>query len=280
MRHAAQPTALITGASDGIGYETARRLASVGWNVLLHAPTHERRADALRRLVDDNVPSERLRVVAADFARLSEVRDMAETLAASHSKLDVLVNNAAIAGPPSRTVTVDGNELTFQINYLAAYLLTRRLTAQLNASGWGRVINVSSTLHRTANLDWADPQRVRTYRPVAAYAQSKLALTMFSRELAHDESDQLVMIRVHPGIVETPLRRIYSPSTPGASVSEGGIMLAHLASPQIEVTAGGYYERLTPAKPAALADKPAAVRRLARLSDRLTGLVSPTAKAS
>lgn len=280
MPQAAQPTALITGACDGIGYETARRLASVGWNVLLHAPTHERGATALRRLVSDDVPSERLRVVAADFARLSEVRAMAEAIAASHSQLDVLVNNAAIAGPPSRTVTVDGNELTFQINYLAAYLLTRLLTAQLNASGHGRVINVSSTLHRTANLDWADPQRVRTYRPVAAYAQSKLALTMFSRERAHDESNQLVMISVHPGIVETPLRRIYSPSTPGGGVSEGGTVLAHLASPQIDVTSGGYYEQLTPAKPAALADKPAAVRRLGKLSDRLTGLVLPTAKAS
>jgi NAD(P)-dependent dehydrogenase (short-subunit alcohol dehydrogenase family) len=166
------PTVLVTGASEGIGYATARRFVDDGATVYLHAPDHHSGEEAMTRLVKDGAEPLRLHLVVADFTRLVEVADLCDMLILGLPKLDVLVNNAAIAGPERRTYTEDGNELTFQVNYLAAYLLTTKLAPKL-ASAHGRVINVSSVMHRGGNIGWTDLSRVRHYSPLAMYAQSK-----------------------------------------------------------------------------------------------------------
>jgi NAD(P)-dependent dehydrogenase (short-subunit alcohol dehydrogenase family) len=138
---------LVTGATDGIGYETARRFVDDGADVYLHAPDQDSGETALARMVKDGAEPLRLHLVVADFTRLGEVIELADTLTATLPALDVLVNNAAVAGPERRTYTDDGHEVTFQVNYLAPYVLTTKLVSRL-ATARGRVVKVSSDTHR------------------------------------------------------------------------------------------------------------------------------------
>jgi NAD(P)-dependent dehydrogenase (short-subunit alcohol dehydrogenase family) len=264
-------TVLITGANSGIGLATARRLAAVeDGTVILHARTAADAEQALEELVKDGIDPLRLKTAVADFTRLDEVRDLAECISREHPRLDVLINNAATIGPARRIVTGDGHELTFQVNYLAPYLLTRLLWEPLSANPRGRVINVSSSLHRSGNLNWGDPNYATGYSPVAAYAQSKLALTMFTKgmgEYGHSGPDALA---VHPGIINTSLLRIYG--RVGGQVGEAAAVLTHLAAHGSPADNGGYHHGLTPGQTAPLVRNRKAVGRLWKLSARLTGL--------
>jgi NAD(P)-dependent dehydrogenase (short-subunit alcohol dehydrogenase family) len=133
-------TVLVTGATSGIGLETARQLAERGATVLLHGRTaEEARAAADRLVATAGIDADRLCTYAADFTRLDEVEALAHKVVAEHPHLDVLVNNAGIAAPERHTVTTDGNEIAFQVNFLAHYLLTCLLEPALTNDPGGRV---------------------------------------------------------------------------------------------------------------------------------------------
>ncbi len=223
--------------------------------------------DAVIRLVNGGADPARLDLAAADFSRLSEVADMARHLSARYDRIDVLINNAGIAGPARRIVTVDGNELTFQVNYLAPCLLTRLLIPRLRAAR-GRMIGISSSLHRTGNIDWSDLQLRRSYWPVAAYARSKLALSMFARALAQVQHD-VTAVSVHPGIVDTQLLHVYGNA--GVPADEASAVVTRLCSPQVMVLNGAYYDGSTPVTPAPLVANDYAVKHLWKLTTRLLG---------
>ncbi|MER5783258.1 SDR family NAD(P)-dependent oxidoreductase [Streptomyces mobaraensis] len=255
-------TVLVTGATSGIGWETARLLAGRGDTVILHAPDRATGDAAVTRLAAAGANRLRLRLLVADFSRLDEVRAMAARVADEHPALDVLVNNAAVAAPERRTVTDDGNELSFQVNFLAAYLLTHELRGPLSARPGSRVVNVSSSMHRTASIAWNDPQRAKRYSRLAAYAQSQLALTIFAREQAPWTS-----VSVHPGVCDTALLPLYAHE--GDSAVEGAERVVRLCDPAVELVPGAYYDRtaLSPAAPVAMEER--TVRRLCRLADQL-----------
>ena len=158
------PIILITGAVGGIGYAAARDLLATGATVIVHGETVGGAEQAVVRLIDGGADPARLDITVADFSRLNDVAHMAQLLSAQYDRIDVLVNNAAMVNPAGRTVTGDGNELTFQVNYLAPFLLTRLLTPQLRAAH-GRMVAVSSILHRTGNINWSDPQRKSSTLP-------------------------------------------------------------------------------------------------------------------
>lgn len=266
----ASRTVLVTGATDGIGHETARDLAFAGATVILHARDRERGEDALARLVKFGAEPPRLHLVVADFSRLREVAVLAGRLAETVPALDVLINNAAIAGPRRRTISEDGHELTFQVNYLAPYVLTRKLAGTI-AKAHGRVVNVSSALHRGGRVDWTDLSRTRLYTPLAVYAQSKLALTMFTRSLSEFSPRALTAVSVHPGVVDAGLLPVYGPA--GGPAGDAAAILTRLCSANTTVVNGGYYDQLDHATPAELVDNPRARARLSRLSTQLTGLI-------
>ncbi|MFD7627745.1 SDR family NAD(P)-dependent oxidoreductase [Streptomyces sp. NPDC059851] len=260
-------TVLVTGATSGIGHETARLLAERGATVLLHGRTaEEARAAADRLIAASGTDASRLRPLAADFVHLGEVESLARTVVREHPRLDVLVNNAAIAAPERHTVTADGNEIAFQVNFLAHYLLTNLLEEALTSDPGGRVVNVSSSLHRTAAIQWNDPNRTRRYARLAAYAQSQLALTIFAAD------PRVTAVSVNPGTCETGLLHLYGYQ--GAPAAEGAQHVVRLCDPATEIVNGAYYDRSEHMAPAAAATEDRTVKRLTKLADLLVGHTS------
>ena len=258
-------TVLVTGATDGIGYATARRFVDEGATVYLHAPDHDSGEKAMTRLVKDGAEPLRLFLVVADFTRLEEVAGLADTLANTLPALDVLINNAAAAAPERRTYTADGTEPTFQVNYLAPYLLTTKLMPRL-ARGGGRILNMSSVMHRGGSIKWNNLAGER-YWPLAAYAQSKLALTMYTKSLVESSRGSVTALSLDPGVFDTRLLPIYG--RVGRPAEEAAPILTTLGSPTYGVANGGFYEGLSLGKTAALVDNPRARERLAKLSAHL-----------
>ena len=266
---AARTVALVTGATDGIGYAVARRLLTEGMTVIVHGPGIEQVQAAYDRLVAAGLPAERIELEVADFRRLGAVSELASRVEARHPALDVLVNNAAVVGSDTRVLTEDGYELMHQVNYLAPYLLTRHLWVPLCMSRHGRVVNVSSALHRTGNFNWGDMDRSRHYSRTAAYAQSKLQLTMFTRALAASSGDQVSAASVHPGVIASGLLPLYARA--GAPIAEGAEAVARLCLQATEVEDGAYYEGLVPGPVASLVDDERAVARLWKATAKAVG---------
>ena len=187
-------TILVTGSTDGIGLETAKTLVSLGHNVLLHG-RNSAKLEEVERTLCELAKSGQVKSYAADFSRMADVEVLAEAVSERHTQLDVLINNAGIFRT-SETITQDGLDVRFAVNTFAPYLLTQRLLPILGSSG--RVINVSSAAQSPVNPE-ALTGRVRL-SDMPAYAQSKLALTMWSRYMALALKDQgPAIIAVNPG---------------------------------------------------------------------------------
>ena len=190
-----QKIILITGSTDGIGLETARALVSQGHHVLLHGRNQaklEKVETALSGLTGDG----RVESYLADLSKMTDVGALAEAVIERHKRLDVLINNAGIFRT-SDPITQAGLDVRFAVNTIAPYLLTKRLLPLIGASG--RVVNLSSAGQAPVNPE-ALAGRVRLSDEYNAYAQSKLALTMWSRNLAHSLKDHgPAIIAVNPG---------------------------------------------------------------------------------
>eukprot|EP00042_Codosiga_hollandica_P057360 m.848335 g.848335 ORF g.848335 m.848335 type:complete len:235 (+) comp59567_c1_seq15:7149-7853(+) len=186
---------LITGAASGIGLATAMQLAGYGAHVVLAC--HEQ-SDAMRAIgqITAAHPDARVEYRPLDLSSMDSVRSFAREFKASHSKLNILINNAGIMLAPY-SVSSSGFESHFQINYLAHVLLTRLLLDLIISSGSpafpSKIINVSSCVHTAVSLDWEHCQAHATqdtYSGYAAYAESKLALLLFSYSLARRLQDK------------------------------------------------------------------------------------------
>ncbi|MES9868199.1 MAG: SDR family NAD(P)-dependent oxidoreductase [Sedimenticola sp.] len=189
-----QKTVLITGSTDGIGLEAARLLVSQGHHVLLHGRNPDKLQDVESAL--SGLPGEgRVESYLADLSRMAEVEALANAVKDKHATLDVLINNAGILRTPE-TVTEEGLDVRFAVNTLAPYLLTQRLLPLLGASG--RVINLSSAAQATV-----DPKALAgdiQLDDMAAYAQSKLAITMWSNQMAQSLNESgPVIVAINPG---------------------------------------------------------------------------------
>lgn len=192
----------ITGASSGLGLQTALALARMGATVALLCRSTER-GERAREQIQAATGNADLHVVACDHANLDSVRAAAGELLARFDALHVLVNNAGLM-LMQRRITVDGLEETFQVNHLSAFALTALLRERLAASAPARVITVSSIAHRAARLDFADLQSTRLYDGLYVYGRSKLANVLFTYELARRlEGTGVTANTLHPGLVRT-----------------------------------------------------------------------------
>ena len=209
-------TAVVTGATGGLGYETALALAKAGSEVILTGRDDQKGRSALEKIRRE-VTSVRATYERLDLASLASVVDFAQRMHARHS-LDLLINNAGVMALPRRQTTADGFEMQFGTNHLGHFALTARLMPLLRRASGPRVVSVSSLAHRTGSIDFDDLQGARVYSPWKAYGQSKLACLMFALELQR-RSDaagwNLLSNAAHPGFARTNLFA----SGPGGLVS-------------------------------------------------------------
>jgi NAD(P)-dependent dehydrogenase (short-subunit alcohol dehydrogenase family) len=269
-----EQTILITGSTDGLGLELARRLTGVGATLVIHGRNPQRLERALT-VVGGARHRDRVHGVLADFGSLDEVRRLAGDVSREFERLDVLVNNAGIAGPDRRTESADGFELTFAVNYLSHFLLTRELLRTLRGSAPARVVNVASI--GQAPIDFDDVMLERSYDGFRAYRQSKLAQITFTFELAAQLEAAgeagVTVNALHPAtLMDTKMVR-ESFGRAMTTVEEGtDATLRLVASPELEGVSGRYFEGLEESSANPQADDEAARARLWELSERLCGV--------
>jgi NAD(P)-dependent dehydrogenase (short-subunit alcohol dehydrogenase family) len=247
-------TILVTGATDGIGRETARQLLRQGHRVLLHGRSLEkaqRTIDSLRAagdLVDPHAEP-----VYGDLADLRQVLDLAAQVKQKAAVLDVLIHNAGIFAH-ERQLTADGFELTLAVNHFAPFLLTQALLAPVQASAQGRIVTVSSIAHEGGRLDLQDLSLARHFSGYGAYAASKLANVLFTVALAQRLAGSGTTANcLHPGVIDTKLLRSGF-GIGGASVVKGARTSVHLATAaEVSGISGRYFIDCRAVKPSATA---------------------------
>jgi NAD(P)-dependent dehydrogenase (short-subunit alcohol dehydrogenase family) len=264
-------TALVTGATDGVGRVVAQRLAQEGWRVLVHGRNRER-GESLAREIEQAGGSATF--LAADLASLAEVRRLADDVRKTTDRLHLLINNAGIGtagNAPGRQTSADGHELRFAVNYLAGFLLARLLLL-LKASAPARIVNVASAGQQA--IDFSDVMLTRHYSGVAAYCQSKLAQIMFTIDLAHElEGSGVIANALHPSTYMNTTMVRQAGVLPMSRVEDGAEAILQLAvSPALDGRSGLYFNVMREARANAQAYDAEARARLRALSQKLTGL--------
>ena len=240
--HATDSVVLVTGATDGIGKETALELARLGARVIIHGRNEARVARAFEE-VQDAAEAPMPEPVVADFSSLSQVRSLAAELESRGLAIDALVNNAGVY-MKRRELTPDGIEVTMAVNHFAHVLLTHLLLTGLVGKPLARIINVSSIAHLRAAIDLDDIDNTRSaYDDYQSYATSKLANVLFTVELARRLRGRGVLVNaVHPGVVSTKLLETGFEMRGPDSLGKGARTSVMLAiSPEYGHISGAYF---------------------------------------
>ena len=261
---------LITGATDGLGRAVARDLADQGATLLLHGRSDERCRRTIAAIEAES-GNAKLTYYRADFDSLSEVRDLAARVAAEHERLDVLVNNAALGIDPARRVTADGHEATFQVDYLAPYMLSYLLEPVLIASAPSRIVNIASA--GQAPINFEDIMLERSYDGMQAYCQAKLADVMLTIDHAAELSGTGVTVNcLHPAL-NMPTKIVTHMFTPQSTIADGVRATVRLITdPALERVSGRYFDRTQEARARPEAYDERARARLRAIAERLTGV--------
>jgi NAD(P)-dependent dehydrogenase (short-subunit alcohol dehydrogenase family) len=230
---------LVTGSTDGIGLETARTLVARGHQVLLHGRNPEKLAQAVKVVSEANNGGS-IESYLADFSDLTDVEVMAKAVSEKHDRLDVVINNAGILKTPT-PITPDGLDIRFVVNTLAPYLLTQKLLPLLDSGS--RIINLSSAAQSPVNLK-ALSGEVKLEEDLSAYAQSKLAITMWSRHMANSLKDKgIVVVSVNPGSLLATKMVKEGFGMDGKDINIGVDILVRAAlSEEFETASGLYFD--------------------------------------
>lgn len=281
-------TCLVTGATSGIGTETALALAQQGAHVVISGRSAEKaeatRADIARASGNPNV-----RVLLADLSSLAEVRKLADSFLSIYPTLHVLVNNAGVVNT-RRQLTVDGFESMFAVNHLAYFLLTNLLLGRMKQSAPARIVSVASDAHVFGSIDWDDLQSEHKFGGLPfvggmrVYGTSKLANILFNSELARRiEGSGVTANCLHPGMVRTGLGQ----NNAGVAATIAGLLMMPVAlspakgaettvylasSPAVEGVSGRYFAKKREARLSGEARDASAARRLWEISAELVGL--------
>lgn len=273
--------ALVTGATNGIGKETARALATMGATVII-VGRNPQKTEAVVEELRNTTGSPTLHKAIADLSRQADVRELASQFKATYDALHILVNNAG-ALFDKRQESDDGIELTLALNHLNYFLLTHELRDLLVASAPARVINVASQAQGGARLILDDLERKTSYNGFGAYAQSKLLNILFTFALARRlEGTGVVTHAMHPGFVGTG----FASNNGGAMKLVMGLIKPLILTPQqgadtaiwlatdpsVASQTGGYWEKRKPIRAQSVAYDVAAQERLWQISERMTGI--------
>jgi NAD(P)-dependent dehydrogenase (short-subunit alcohol dehydrogenase family) len=253
---------MVTGANSGIGKATALALAQMGATVVMVCRDRARGEEAQNE-ISTKSRKNAVDLLLADLSSQQSIRQLAEHFQHHYSQLHVLINNAGAAFPGQRRETVDGLEMTFAVNYLAPYLLTYMLLDVLKASAPARIVNVSSNSHEAGFIQLDDLQSEH-YRSMRVYGQAKLAVVLFTYELARRlQGTRVTANCLHPGFVATHFGQ--SDAGPafglfvkvigsfGTSPEKGAKTSIYLASsPEVESVTGTYFVKSIPRRSAAI----------------------------
>lgn len=271
---------VVTGASQGIGLETAVGLALKGASILIVGRDQARTAAAVAQ-IKHRSNNQNVSFLLADLSSLEEVRKLAGRIKQVHAKIEVLVNNAG-AMTKDRRETVNGFELTWGLNHLSYFLLTLELLPSIQATDAGRIVNVASIAHLRGKINFDDLQGENKHSMWAAYAQSKLANIMFTYALARKLKGHNVTVNcLHPGLVATgfvanigPLEKFLAPLIKLFMISaqQGAKTSIYLASaPGVASVSGKYFVKSLPVKSSQLSDDEDVQEKLWDVSVEQTG---------
>ena len=223
-----ESTVIVTGATGGIGLQTARELVGRVRHVIVQGPEPAHQVHPVLHLLTQGAA--KLDYVSCNFERLDDVTAAARSMASiAGGPVDALINNAGIPGATTRQVTPDKHERTLQVNFLAMVLLTEELLPALADDA--RVVNLASATHEMTGLDLADIELERSYDAVRAYARSKLAIILYTRWLAGRTDRGVTPVSLSPGVISTPLLHAMF-NVGGVSVRRGADnVLAALTGP-------------------------------------------------
>ena len=239
MKEIKEQNIVITGATDGIGKLTALKLAEKQANILVHGRNKEK----VNKVVDElktQTGNGKIKGLTADFSSLNEVRKFAEELKKEYKAVDVLINNAGVGFADER-YSKDGYELRFAVNYLAPFLLTNLLLPELKKAAPSRIVNVSSAGQSPVNFD--DIMLERNFNSTQAYCQSKLALIMFTIDLAEKlKDDDIIVNTLHPGTyLDTNMVRRSNINPLGKPETGADAEIYLATSPELENVTGKYF---------------------------------------
>ena len=273
---------MVTGANSGIGKATALALAQMGATVVMVCRDRTRGEEA-RSEITTKSKNNAVDLLQADLSSQQSIRQLVEHFKQRYTQLHVLINNAGAAFP-GRRETVDGLEMTFAVNYLAPFLLTNLLLDMLKASAPARIVNVSSASHKSGYIQMDDLQGEKHNRSMRAYPQSKLAIVLFTYELARRLQGTGVTANcLDPGFVATnigqtgaslPVRLLIKLiGSFGTSPEKGAKTSIYLASsPEVEGVTGKYFVKSLPKRSAAISYDESLQRQLWEQSAKLVNL--------
>lgn len=274
MKAIEEQTILITGATDGLGKQAALELAKKGATVLLHGRNPEKTQKTLQE-IRNFTGNDKLEYYLADFASLEEVRRLAQDIKYRHDRLDILINNAGIgagARQARRELSHDDYELRFAVNYLAPFLFTHLILPLVQNSTPSRIINVASVGQDA--IDFDDVMLEKSYDGIRAYSQSKLALVMFTFDLAEKlKQDNVTVDCLHPASLMNTKMVSETFGSSMSTVEEGTDALLYLVeSSDLDGVTGEFFNGKQRAKADAQAYDEKARQQLWNLSEELTKL--------
>jgi len=213
LKNQESKTVLITGANSGIGYFTALALVKAGAHVLI-AGRNSEKLDKAASDIRGVATTGSVETIIVDLASLESIRNCADAFLERHASLDALINNAGIMMPPE-SLTEDGFESQFGVNFVGPFALTGLLYSTLARTPRSRVVTLSSIAHRGAHIDFENLKLEKPYDPRREYYQSKLANIIFALELgrrAETKGDSILSVACHPGFTKTNLQRHVDPA--------------------------------------------------------------------
>ncbi len=279
-------TVIVTGASSGLGFETARVLANKNATVIVAVRNEEKGNAAVKKIKEQNLNAD-VQVMIVDLANLKSVHQFADNFKKKFNKLDLLINNAGVMTPPY-SKTKDDFELQIGTNHLGHFALTGLLIDMIKKTSGSRIVNVSSIAHKIGKLNFEDLNwEARSYKKNRSYADSKLANLYFTKELQkrlNKQSSEVVVASAHPGGTATELARhslFYTALNLIAQDSRMGALPTLYAAVAPDVQGNDYYGpggfqefRGYPkkVKPAAHAQKDDIAKKLWEVSESMTGV--------
>ena len=277
-----QKIIFITGGTSGIGRETVKGLASTGATVVFTARDIKKGEDTKREIIKET-GNNNVEYLMCNLASFSSIRECVEEFKKRYQRLDVLINNAGVL-TMERRESEDGIELDFAVNFLAPFLLTNLLLPTLKQSSPARIINVSSSMHIEGKINFDDLESKKVFNKYKAYAQSKLALILFTKKFAKELSNDGVTVNaLNPGVVGTEMTMqnvrtlnpivsfIYRQTliTP-AKGAETSMYLA--TSPDVANVSGKYFENKKQIRASARSDDEGTADRLCEVAKKMVGL--------